>query len=457
MHDLTQGSIRRHLVRLAVPIAIGMVFQVLYYLIDLYFVAELGEAAIAGVGAAGNAQFIVMALTQVLGVGTMALISHAAGRKDAGDANAIFNQSITLSALCGGGVLVAGYLLTGPYMRTLGADAATTQAGIEYLHWFLPGMALQFALVSLGSALRGTGVAKPTMVVQLVSVIVNAILAPVLIAGWGTGVALGVAGAGLASSIAVAVGVVLMLAYFAKLDTFVGFDARLLALRAAVVRRLLKIGLPPGGEFLLFFVFMTVIYAVIQPFGADAQAGFGIGTRVMQAVFLPAMALAFAAAPLAGQNMGARKADRVRSTFREAALGSCVLMALLTALCQWQAERFIAVFTQDPAVIAVGADYLRVISWNFVAQGLIFTCSGVFQALGNTVPALLTSATRVLTFVLPAFWLAAQPGFTLHSIWVLSVATVALQAVLSLWLVRRELRRRLAALSDDPATAPVAA
>lgn len=443
MHDLTQGSIPRHLVRLAVPIAIGMVFQTLYYLIDLYFVAALGDAAIAGVGAAGNVQFIVMAMTQVLGVGTMTVIAHAAGRKDRDDANLVFNQSLLLSLLCGGATLVGGYLLIGPYMATLGADAATQAAGVEYLQWFLPGLALQFALVSLGSALRGTGIAKPTMVVQMISIAVNAVLAPILIAGWLTGRPLGVAGAGLASSIAIAVGVVLMVVYFVRMEKFVAFDAALLRARWSALRRILKIGLPPGGEFLFFFVFMTVIYAVIRGFGADAQAGFGIGTRVMQAVFLPAMALAFAAAPLAGQNMGAGQAGRVRETFRVAAIGSCVLMAVLTLVCQVWAEPFIRVFTGEAAVVAVGADYLRIISWNFVAQGLIFTCSGMFQALGNTVPALLSSATRVVTFVVPAFWLSGQAGFEIREIWYLSVVTVAMQAVLSLWLLRGELRKRL--------------
>ncbi|MEP6634358.1 MAG: MATE family efflux transporter, partial [Luteimonas sp.] len=100
MQDMTQGSIPQHIVRMATPIAIGMLFQTAYYLIDLYFVAHLGDAAIAGVGAAGNAQFLVMALTQVLGVGTMALIAHAVGRKDLADANLVFNQSLLMAALC---------------------------------------------------------------------------------------------------------------------------------------------------------------------------------------------------------------------------------------------------------------------------------------------------------------------------------------------------------------------
>ncbi len=100
MKDLTEQSIGKHILQMAVPIAAGMFFQTLYILIDLYFVAHLGDAALAGVSAAGNFMFIVFALTQVLGVGAVALISHAVGRKDRADANAVFNQSLALSATC---------------------------------------------------------------------------------------------------------------------------------------------------------------------------------------------------------------------------------------------------------------------------------------------------------------------------------------------------------------------
>jgi Na+-driven multidrug efflux pump len=210
MHDLTQGSTFRHLLRLAMPIAIGMLFQTLYVLVDLYFVAQLGDTAIAGVSAAGNAQFLVMALTQVLAVGTMALIAQAAGRKDREDANRIFNQGLSLALGCALLTLVLGYAVAGSYMQAIGADAATAVAGTEYLFAFLPGLALQFALVTMGSALRGTGIAKPAMVVQLLTVLLNALLAPILIAGWLTGKPLGVAGAGLATSLSIAAGVAMM-------------------------------------------------------------------------------------------------------------------------------------------------------------------------------------------------------------------------------------------------------
>ena len=450
MKDLTQGSITRLLIGLAVPIAIGMLFQTLYFLVDLYFVSRLGDAAIAGVSSAGTAGFVILALTQMLGVGTVALVAQAAGAKDQAQANLVFNQSVLLSALCGAATLIAGILVTGPYLRAVSADAATASAGIAYLYAYTPGLALQFAVVALGSALRGTGIVRPTMLVQMLTVVVNIVLAPVLIAGWGTGRPLGTAGAGLASSLAIGVGVLLLWIYFVRLEHYVGLSSKLWRPQWATIRRILNIGLPAGGEFFMMFVILGVIYWVIRGFGPAAQAGFGIGGRMMQALFLPVMALAFGATPLAGQNFGARHYERVRATFWHAAILSSVLMLGLTLVCQLRPQLFIQGFSRQPDVVTVGAEYLRIISWNFVATGLIFTCSGLFQALGNTWPSLLSSASRLLTFALPAFWLSTRPGFTLTQVWHLSVATVALQALTSLWLLRREFRRKLSAAAIPP-------
>ncbi|MDE2136644.1 MAG: MATE family efflux transporter [Gammaproteobacteria bacterium] len=448
MKDLTQGPVTGQLIAMAVPLAIGMLFQTLYLLVDMYFVAGIGEAAIAGVGTAGTIMFVMMALTQMLGVGTVALVSHAVGRKDQPEANLIFNQSVVLSALCGVLTLATGWLLGGFYVRSMAADAATAAAGTAFLYAYTPGLALQFALVALGSALRGTGIVKPTMVVQVLTVVLNTILAPILIAGWLTHHPLGTAGAGLASSLAVAAGVVFLWVYFARLEHYVKLDPRQWAPQAAVIRRILNVGLPAGGEFFMMFVILGAIYWAIRGFGPGAQAGFGVGGRVMQALFLPVMALAFAVPAVAGQNFGARKFERVRQTFWSAAVISSVLMLALTLVCQWRPELFIQFFSRQSEVVTVGATYLRVISLNFIATGLIFTCSGVFQSLGNTWPSLASSASRLVTFVLPAVWLSTRPGFSLNQVWYLSVATVTLQALTSLALLRWELRRKLGAPAD---------
>jgi putative MATE family efflux protein len=450
MKDLTQGPITGHLVQMAAVMLIGMVGQTLYYIVDLYFVSGLGPQAIAGVGAAGNLAFVVLALTQILNVGTVALISHAAGRKDQADANLVFNQSLALSAFIGVFVLVTGYLLTAPYLRSVGADEGMRRAGATYLYWFLPGLALQFAMVSMGAALRGTGIVRPTMTVQVLTVLLNVALAPVLIAGWGTGHPLGVAGAGLASTIAIVVGVIMLTTYFTRLEKYVGFHREQWQPNLAYWKRILNIGLPAGGEFFVMFLLMAITYWVIRQFGSEAQAGYGIGQRVMQAIFLPAMAVAFSAAPIAGQNFGARRADRVRETFRVAVLMETAVMVVITAVCLAAPGMFIRVFTSDPKVIEVGTDFLRIISWNFVGSGVVFTCSGMFQAMGNTWPALLSGGSRLLVFGVPAVWLSLQPGFHLDQVWQVSVVTTIVQAVLSFTLLQFEMRRKLAFAAPAP-------
>ena len=444
MRDLTQGPIPGHLVAMAAPIAAGMLAQTLYFLIDLYFVAGLGDAALAGVGAAGTAMFVVMALTQMLGVGAMALVSQAVGRKDHADADLVFNQSLSLAGFCTLATILSGYWLAGAYVRTVGADAATIEAGTTYLHWFLPGLALQYVNMVTMSGLRGTGVVQPTMVVQIATVLLNALLAPILIAGWLTGHPLGVAGAGLASSIAVVAGTVMLALYFGKLEKYIHFRPSLWAPRLAVWRRMINIGLPAGGEFGFMFLYMAVIYWVIRDFGAAAQAGFGLGMRLMQSIFLPAMAIAFATGPIAGQNFGAGHYGRIRETFGAAAKISIVLMLTMTLLAQTRPEWLVHGFTRDPEVVEVASHFLRVISWNFAASAIIFTCSGVFQGLGYTWPALLATASRVVTFAIPVIVISRLPWHRIDHVWYVSVASTWLQALTSFLLLRRTMRVRLA-------------
>jgi putative MATE family efflux protein len=443
MKDLTQGSIVRNILAMAAPMAAGMIFQTLYFLVDLYFVAGLGDASVAGVGAAGTLMFVIMALTQVLGVGAVALIAQAVGRRDHADANLVFNQSVLFAVACAVATLIGGYALAGTYVASIAADAATQSEGVTYLYWFLPGLALGFAQVVMGSALRGTGIVKPTMAIQALTVLLNTVLAPILIAGWGTGFAMGVAGAGLASSIAIVVGIVLLGWYFLNLEKYVSFDSRLWRPQLKVWKRMLDVGLPAGGEFALMFVYMGVIYWVISDFGAAAQAGFGIGSRIMQSIFLPAMAIAFAAGPIAGQNFGAKQGARVRETFVKAVGLSSIVMVGVTAFLQWRPEVLVAFFTPEAEAQAVGATFLRIISWTFIAQGVVFTCSGVFQGLGNTIPAMLSSAIRLLVFVPLAVWLSSKPDFRLDEVWWLSVATVWMQAAVSYVLLRHQFKRRL--------------
>jgi putative MATE family efflux protein len=445
-HDLTQGSITGRLVGMAAFIGMGLLFQTLYFLVDLYFVGGIGASAIAGVGLAGNAFFLCMAAAQMVGVGALSLIARAIGAKTVDQADAVYRQSMILSLGLTVITLVAGYGLAHAGLHLLAADEETASMGVAYLYGFLPALALMFPTNALGSALRAAGVVKPTMLIQTATVLINAVLAPVLIAGWGTGHPLGVFGAGLASSIAAAVGFVGTLYVFGRSQTLIAHPLKLPRPDFAMWRRIIGIGLPSAAEFLLMFITTGVVYAVIRHFGPEAQAGYGVGSRVMQAVFLPAMAVSFAVAPVAGQNFGAGRADRVRRTVRDAAVLSTGLMLVLTALCHIRPDLMIGAFAHDPRVIEIGSTFLKIISLNFIATGLIFTASGTFQALGDTRPALFGSVSRLITFAGPAIWLSTQPWARLEHVWMLSAASVFVHMLIALFFLRRELARKLAGL-----------
>jgi len=295
------------------------------------------------------------------------------------------------------------------------------------------------------------------MLVQTLAVAINIALAPVLISGWGTGYALGVAGAGLASSIAVAIGVLMLLAYFRKVERYVAFNAAQWRPQPRHLKRILNVGLPAGGEFAMMFIFMAVVYYVLRDFGAAAQAGFGIGQRVLGLIHMPALAVALAAGPIAGQNFGAGNGARVRDTFVKSALIVTVVMLGFMALAQLKPDLLLAGFSNDRETMDIAHLFLRIISFNMVAQGLIFTCSSMFQGLGNTKPVLLSSATRVFTYSLPAILLSTRPGFRIEYVWYLSIAATTFQAALSLWLLRREFRKRLPTAPQREAAEPVEA
>jgi len=456
MKDLTQGSVVKHLIQMSAFLAVSMVVQTLYLLADLFWVGHLGKEAIAAVGVAGNLTMIVLALTQMLGVGTTTLISQATGRKDQVHAELVFNQSWILSLLIGLLLGIVGFILRNPYCNSLSADAITASLAKSYLAWFLPGLLLQFPLVALGSALRATGIVKPTVGLQVLSVVLNIVLAPLLIFGVIGLPRLGVTGAALATFISILIADVLMVIYFERKYHYLRFRTALWRPQFNVWWGMLKVGLPAGLEFALLFLYVLLVYGIIRGFGPAAQAGFGIGARVMQALFLPVVALSFAISPIVGQNFGGRQAERVRQTVTAAIGIASLIMLLLAVLAHYQPALLISGFSREPAVVAFGAEYMRIVALNFVAAGIVFSSSSIFQGLGNTVPPLLSSLTRLFLFGFPTIWFSQRAGFEIRTVWYLSVGSQVFQACLNLFLLWRELRRKLV-FDETPDLLPGAA
>jgi putative MATE family efflux protein len=442
VHDMTQGNPRSHVVRLMWFILIGMAIQTLYALVDIYWVGRLGKEAVAAVALSSNLMFVSLALTQMLSVGCVALVSQAAGRKDHPEVQRLFNQAQSFATCAGFVFLGLGLVFERTYAERLSGDRATAELAVSFLGAYIPALALQFAIVGMGSSLRGIGDMKPGLVAQTASVLLNLVLAPFLVFGWISGRPLGVFGAALATLIASAAAVVGLVVYLARGKTFLRLRVADFRPDLATWKRMLAIGLPAGAEFFLLSLIMGTVYAVTGPFGAEAQAGYGIGSRLMQACFMPAVAISFAVAAVVGQNYGSRAFLRVRQTTLESVKLVLGFMIFFTLVCQLFASQLVSLFSSDPRVIDAGVGYLRVMSLGYFASGLVFVGAGVFQGLGNTWPSLLASGLRAVAFIVPVLALSRSPGFDLYTIWWISLGTVLGQLVLVQYLLRRELAAR---------------
>jgi putative MATE family efflux protein len=447
LKDLTQGSVWGNLLRMSAFLMASMLGQALYLLADMYWVGRLGRESVAAVGLAANLMALTLALTQMMGVGTTTLISHAAGVSNQNRARLVFNQSFVLSIAGGGTLCLLAFLLRHAYCAALAASLETVRLGTTYLAWFVPALFLQFPLISMGAALRGAGVVKPTVVVLVLSVLVNLVLAPILILGWGTGHAFGVRGAAMATFFALVLGVAGMLGYFVVQEKYLAFDTSGMRPDFALWREVFQIGLPAGAELGILGIYLIMVYAAIRHFGAAAQGGFAIGARIMQSLILPAVAVGMANAPIVGQNFSAKHATRVRESFWAACAVGSVVMVLLTALCQARADSLVSLFSKQDDVMAVAAGYLRLISLTFLATGLIFACTSVFQGLGNTRPPFLSSIIRLFAFSVPVLLLLGQ--LTLQDIWLISAGSIWVQAIANLWFLRMELQTRLGTLPEE--------
>lgn len=443
MKDLTHGSVGRHILSFSAFIALTTFFQTLYFIVDLYFVGRLGKEAIAGVAVGGNLTMVVLALTQALGVGATSMLAQSLGRRDRANAERFFNQALVLSLISGAAFGAVMFAFRHEYSYRLSADSATAAFGVQYLDWFIPALALQFPGVALGAALRGIGDLKIPTVIQVLTVLMNIVLAPTLMFGWVTGVPLGVAGTAIASFISILLGSAAIAWYFHRFVSAIRFNLGAWRPDPPMWWQMLRVGLPVGGEFALMSVYLVLVYDISRPFGAGAQAGFGIGMRVMQALFLPSVAIGFATAPVTAQNFGAQLGARVRESFYSGAKMSAAVMLTMTALCQVAPATVVRFFNADPSVVRFGSEYLRIISWSFVASGVIFVASSVFQGIGHTLPALGSSALRLLLFAVPAYALSRLPGFQLRHIWFVGLASVFVQLCVSVWLLHREFARKL--------------
>jgi len=434
--DLTAGSIPKQLLRLSGPIAFSMIMFTLYLMADLYFVGRLGPDAVAAVSISGNAFFVILGLSFVLGIGGMALIAQAFGRKDYEGAAKVYKQSLILSILVGIASSLTGLAIAHPYIAFFGGAGQSLEWGVQYFRIFSISFFFVLILHVIGACYRGMGDTKTPMIIMVLSTILNIILDPLLIFGLLCFPRLGVRGAAIASLlsqfIALAIYIYMILIRGQHLEI-----KRPWRLDMSIIKRSLSIGLPSGLTYFLLALNMLITYRVVSIFGTPALASIGIGFRILQSIYMPVVAVTSAMAAIVGQNYGAGKQSRITTTLWTGWAISCGIMISGTALCRFFPGILIEIFSNDKSVIHYGIIYLTIMSLGNVIVGTIMTMSAVFQGFGKTYPVLIAAVFDNVLFACLVFTLPGIFGWGIQSIWWIKLATASIE----MFLIAEWLRR----------------
>lgn len=439
--DFTTGSILGHILPLAVLTGIYQLLESGYYLADLYWVGGLGEHATAAVTMAGHLQVVSMGLALTVMVGATPIVAQAAGAKVEAALRPLYDQTLLLGFLIAGVFTLASYAVLPMYFGWFGADAETTELGRDFLVWVIPAFALKLAAMSLVGPLRAFGdMIRPAMA-NAVALILNVVLDPIFILGWGPIPPLGVAGAGIATLIAAAAGLAIMLWQYElarrKLQPISGSWRP----SPKIWGRVLRIGLPVGANAAIDMTSMLVLYWAISDLGTACQAGIGVALKVIAGVTVPIYAIAFSIAPLVGQSVGNRDRERVRRTFHVTSLATGGLMVVVALFLQVDAELLARPFSSDNATTELAATYLAVAAWALPSMAILNNALGVFEGIGNTIKPILTDVLRLATFAAILLVIARRPGFSVTHVAYATLLSYVGQTVLLPYLLYRDIRR----------------
>jgi len=409
---LTEGSIPRAIVGIALPTWGAFITHDLLGIVDMFFVGKLGPVAVASVAMSSLMFGIIMMVSQGIAAGTTALVANAIGKGDRARAEDIVGQSLAISSILAVFVAALGLLLAEDLLRLLGASEEVSAMGAGYLRIVAGGSITMMLMMIFGAALRAAGDARTPFKAMVFSNAVNIVLDPIFIFGWLGMPALGVPGSAWATLVGRSVGLVIMVKVFFG-GTHEHFHLRLRGLRprAGAMRQIAGIGIFASGRMLLRNIGGLLLMRLVAMFGTVAVAAYGIGMRLQMLVFGPSMGFGTAAAALVGQNVGAGKPKRAEKSAWLAAAMACTIVACVSLVFWFFGGRVVAVFNDDPQVVATGATLLRWFSISFVFLSLTFVLSHAMTGGGDTLfPMLIVGASLILVGVPLAYVLAKVWG-----------------------------------------------
>ncbi|HYF95866.1 MAG TPA: MATE family efflux transporter [Symbiobacteriaceae bacterium] len=454
--DFTRGSIVEHLISFSLPMFAGSLLQATYSIVNSIWVGRfMGPGALGAVSISFPLIMALLSLVMGLTMATTTLVAQFRGAGNEPMVRRSVATSLSLLGVVGLALSATGVIFRYPLLGLVNPPEELKKMAADYFGIFMAGMVFMFLYNVLTAILRGLGDARTPLVFLIISTITNVVLDPLLIIGVGPFPKLGVAGAALATVFSQGLASLLLWRWVRRNTSLLPESRADWCPDFGIVKSVLRIGMPTGIQQTLVSFGMVAVTAVISSFGTTVVAAFGAASRFDNFGWLPAMNIGMAVTSMVGQNLGAGKLDRVRSTVR----WSCVLAAGLTAVISVVAVLWptilMVLFTDDQAVLLEGAKYLRIMGPTYIPFSLIFIFGGVMRGAGDTVPPMIFTIVALWLFRVPlAFWLSRSMGS--QGIWV-GIAISAVVGLLLHWAyyATGRWRRKAVGYPTPAAEAPV--
>ena len=434
----TTGSINRAIVLLAIPMVLEMAMESLFAVVDVFFVAKVGVDAVATVGLTESVISIVYSLAMGLGMAATAMVARRVGEGNDDAASWSAVQAIYLGVIVSVSLGVLGWFLAEDILLAMGASEEVIETGVGYTRILLGGNIVITLLFLLNGIFRGAGDAALAMRSLWIANILNIILDPLFIFGWGPFPEMGVKGAAVATTIGRGVGVIYQLVILFGGSGILQLTRRHFLLRMDIIWRLIRVAAGGAGQYIIASASWVFLMRIVAQFGSEVVAGYTIAIRLIIFTILPSWGISNAAATLVGQNLGAGKPDRAETSAWRSAFYNMLFLVTVAVVYFVGGPVFIRFFTDVPAVIDAGALCLRIVSagYIFFAYGMVLSQS--FNGAGDT---------RTPTLInLFCFWMLEIPlGYALanytglgHSgvYWAITLSETVM-AITCIWLFRK--------------------
>jgi putative MATE family efflux protein len=405
--DYTTGSLNRAILLLAVPMVLEMVLESLFAVVDIFWVGRLGANATATVGLTESMLSLVFAVAMGLSLSTTAMVARRIGEKDPEGAAVAGVQAIALGLMVSLAIGIPCGIWAPNLLRLMGATPEIIATGSGYTRVCLGGSFAVLLLFLNNAIFRGAGDAAIAMRLLWISNIINLVLDPCLIFGWGPFPRLGVTGAACATLTGRSIGVLYQFYRLMRGTERLRILASQVRLNLGVMVKLIRVSVTGILQFAIAHTSWIGLVRIVSIFGAAAIAGYTIGIRIVVFVILPSWGLSNAAATLVGQNLGAGRPDRAEKAVWRTGIYNMLFLGTIGVIFIFFAEPIVGLFTHDQEVLRLGASCLRIISYGNLGYAYFMVMMQAFNGAGDTITPTIVNFFGFWLFEIPlAYWLA---------------------------------------------------